>query len=93
MKKRIIEKNLKKYEISKIIHKYVDYDLNKKTISFLFYLNLLNFDISLSLSKEYDTDFGNIGKLSKFMNNIDNTTKFFTDFRIDEESLSFLIIK
>lgn len=78
----------KRYEISKVIHEYVDYDLNKKKISFLFYLNLLNFDISLSLSKEYDTDYGTIGKLSDFTNNIEITTKFFTDFGIDKEKLS-----
>lgn len=85
----IYKKKLKKrYEVSKVINEYVDYDLNKKTISFLFYLNLLNFDISLSYSKDYDTDFGNVGKLSQFMNNIDNATKFFTDFGIDKENLS-----
>jgi hypothetical protein len=85
----IYKKKLRKrYEISKVINEYVDYDLNKKTISFLFYLNLLNFDISLSYSKDYDTDFGNVGKLSQFMNNIDNATKFFTDFGIDKENLS-----
>ena len=78
----------KRYEISKVIHKYVDYDLNKKKISFLFYLNLLNFDISLSLSEEYDTDYGTMGKLSDFTNNIEITTKFFTDYGIDKEKLS-----
>ena len=85
----IYKKKLRKrYEISKVINEYVDYDLNEKKISFLFYLNLLNFDISLSYSKDYDTDFGNVGKLSQFMNNIDNATIFFTDFGIDKENLS-----
>ena len=82
-----INKLKRRYEESKDEQKYVDYDLNKK-ISFLFYINLLNFGLSLNLSDDYDTDFGTIGKLSKFINDIKNTMKFFTDFGIDEESLS-----
>jgi hypothetical protein len=40
------------------------------------------------LRSEYDTDFGTLGKLSEFMNDINKATKFFTDLGIDEESLS-----
>jgi len=82
-----IKKLKKRYEESKDEQKYVDYDLNKE-ISFLFYINLLNFGLSLNLRDGYDTDFGTIGKLSEFMNDIKKTMKFFTDFGIDEESLS-----
>ena len=83
------KKKLKKrYEESKVEQKYVNYNLNEKKISFLFYINLLNFDLSLNLRSEYDTDFGTLGKLSEFMNDIDKATKFFTDLGIDEESLS-----
>jgi hypothetical protein len=83
------KKKLKKrYEESKIEQKYVNYDLNEKKISFLFYINLLNFGLSLNLRSEYDTDFGTLGKLSEFMNDINKATKFFTDLGIDEESLS-----
>ena len=82
-----INKLKRRYEESKDEQKYVDYNLNKK-ISFLFYINLLNFGLSLNLRDGYDTDFGTIGKLSEFMNDIKNTMKFFTDFGIDEERLS-----
>ena len=82
-----IKKLKKRYEESKIEQKYVNYDLNEKKISFLFYINLLNFDLSLNLRCDYDTDFGTVGKLSEFMNDIKKTIKFFTDFGIDEESL------
>jgi hypothetical protein len=78
----------KRYKHSKVEQEYVNFDLNEKKISFLFYVNFLNFDVSLDLKSEYDTDYGTVGKLSKFMNNIDNTTKFFTDFGIDKENLS-----
>ena len=61
--------------------------MNEKKISFLFYINLLNFGLSLNLRDDYDTDFGTVGKLSEFMNDIKKTIKFFTDFGIDEESL------
>ena len=44
--------------------------------------------MSLNLRSDYDTDFGTVGKLSEFMNDIDKETKFFTDFGIDKESLS-----
>ena len=82
------KKKLKKrYEESKVEQKYVNYDLNEKKISFLFYINLLNFGLSLNLRDDYDTDFGTVGKLSEFMNDIKKTIKFFTDFGIDEESL------
>jgi hypothetical protein len=83
-----IKKLKKRYEESKDEQKYVNYDLNEKKISFLFYINLLNFDLSLNLRSDYDTDFGTLGKLSEFMNDIKKTIKFFTDFGIDEESLS-----
>ena len=83
------KKKLKKrYEESKDEQRYVDCNLNEKKISFLFYINLLNFDLSLNLRSEYDTDFGTVGKLSDFMNDINKATKFFTDLGIDEESLS-----
>ena len=83
------KKKLKKrYEESKVEQKYVNYDLNEKKISFLFYINLLNFGLSLNLRDDYDTDFGTLGKLSEFMNDIKKTIKFFNDFGIDEESLS-----
>ncbi len=36
---------------------------------------------------DYDTDFGTIGKLSEFINDIDKTIKIFTDLGIDKESL------
>jgi len=78
----------KRYKHSKVEKEYVNCDLNEKKISFLFYVNFLNFGISLDLKSEYDTDYGTVGKLSKFMNNIDNTIKFFTDFGIDKEKLS-----
>lgn len=78
----------KRYEQSKDEQKYVDCNLNEKKISFLFYINLLNFDLSLNLRSDYDTDFGKIGKLSEFMNDIDKATKFFTDLGIDKENLS-----
>ena len=78
----------KRYEQSKDEQKYVDCNLNEKKISFLFYINLLNFDLSLNLRSEYDTDYGTVGKLSEFMNDIDKATKFFTDLGIDEESIS-----
>jgi hypothetical protein len=82
------KKKLKKrYEESKVEQKYVNYDLNEKKISFLFYINLLNFGLSLNLRDDYDTDFGTVGKLSEFINDIKKTIKFFTDFGIDEESL------
>jgi len=85
----IDKKKLKKrYEESKVEQKYVNYDLNEKKISFLFYINLLNFGLSLNLRDVYDTDFGTIGKLSKYMNDIDKATKFFTDLGIDKENLS-----
>ena len=85
-----IEKNKlkKRYEESKVEQKYVDCNLNEKKISFLFYINLLNFGLSLNLRSDYDTDFGTVGKLSEFMNDIKKTIKFFTDFGIDEENLS-----
>jgi len=83
-----IKKLKKRYEQSKVEQKYVNYDLNEKKISFLFYINLLNFDLSLNLRSDYDTDFGTVGKLSEFMNDIDKATKFFTDLGIDKESLS-----
>ena len=60
----------KRYDESKVEQKYVNYDLNEKKISFLFYINLLNFGLSLNLRSEYDTDFGTIGKLSEFINDI-----------------------
>lgn len=82
-----INKLKKRYEESQVEQKYVNYDLNEKKISFLFYINLLNFDLSLNLRSDYDTDFGTVGKLSEFMNDIDKETKFFTDFGIDKESL------
>ena len=78
----------KRYKHSKVEKEYVNCNLNEKKISFLFYVNFLNFGISLDLKSEYDTDYGTVGKLSKFMNNIDNTIKFFTDFGIDKEKLS-----
>jgi len=78
----------KRYEQSKVYQKYVDCNLNEKKISFLFYVNLLNFDVRLNLKSEYDTDFGTVGKLSEFMNDIDKATKFFTDLGIDKENLS-----
>ena len=82
------KKKLKKrYEESKVEQKYVNYDLNEKKISFLFYINLLNFGLSLNLRDDYDTDFGTVGKLTEFMNDIKKTIKFFTDLGIDEESL------
>ncbi len=77
----------KRYEESKVEQKYVNYDLNEKKISFLFYINLLNFGLSLNLRSDYDTDFGNVGKLSDFINDIDKAIKFFTDFGIDKESI------
>ena len=52
-------------------------------------MNLLNFDVNLSLKKEYDTDFGSVANLTEFINNIEKAKKFFTDFGIDKESLSF----
>ena len=82
-----IKKLKKRYEESKDEQKYVNYDLNEKKISFLFYINLLNFGLSLNLRDDYDTDFETVGKLSEFMNDIKKTIKFFTDFGIDEESL------
>jgi hypothetical protein len=78
-----------KYEHSKVEQKYVNCDLNKTKISYLFYVNLLNFDVNLSLKKEYDTDFGSVANLTEFINNIEKAKKFFTDFGIDKESLSF----
>ena len=83
-----IKKLKKRYEESKVEQKYVNYDLNEKKISFLFYINLLNFGLSLNLRSDYDTDFGTVGKLSEFMNDIDKATKFFTDLGIDKERLS-----
>ena len=56
--------------------------------SIVFLKIAVNFDLSLNLRSDYDTDFGTIGKLSEFMNDTKNTMKFFTDFGIDEESLS-----
>lgn len=53
----------------------MNYDLNEK-ISFSFYINLLNFGLSLNLRSDYDTDFGTVGKLYEFMNDIDKATKF-----------------
>jgi hypothetical protein len=82
------KKKLKtRYEQSKVEQKYVNCDLNEKKISFLFYINLLNFGLSLNLRSEYDTDFGTIGKLSEFINDINKTIKIFTDLGIDEKSL------
>ena len=78
----------KRYEQSKDEQKYVDCNLNEKKISFLFYINLLNFGLSLNLRSEYDTDYGTVGKLSEFMNDIDKATKFFTELGIDEEIIS-----
>jgi hypothetical protein len=78
----------KRYKHSKVEQEYVNCNLNEKKISFLFYVNFLNFDVSLDLKSEYDTDYGTVGKLSEFMNNIDKTTKFFTDFGIDKKDLS-----
>ena len=78
-----------KYENSKIEQKYINCDLNKTKISYLFYINLLIFDVNLSLKKEYDTDFGTIANLTEFINNIEKAKKFFTNFGIDKESLSF----
>ena len=77
-----------RYEHSKVEQKYVNCDLNNKNISFTFYYNLLNFEVSINSQKEYDTDFGTVGKLSEFMTNITKTTKIFTDLGIDKESLS-----
>ena len=45
--------------------------------------------VNLSLKKEYDTDFGSVANLTEFINNIEKAKKFFTDFGIDKESLSF----
>jgi hypothetical protein len=56
-----------KYEHSKIEQKYINCDLNKTKISYLFYVNLLIFDVNLSLKKEYDTDFGTIANLTEFI--------------------------
>jgi len=78
----------KRYKHSKVEQEYVNYNLNEKIISFLFYVNFLNFDVSLDLKSEYDTDYGTVGKLSEFMNNIDKTTNFFTNFGIDKKNLS-----
>lgn len=78
-----------KYENSKIEQKYINCDLNKTKISYLFYVNLLIFDVNLSLKKKYDTDFGTIANLTEFINNIEKAKKFFTNFGIDKESLSF----
>jgi len=78
----------KRYKHSKVEQEYMNCNLNEKKISFLFYVNFLNFDVSLDLKNEYDTDYGTVGKLSEFMNNIDKTTKFFTDFGIDKKDLS-----
>ena len=77
-----------RYEHSKVEQKYVNCDLNEKKILFSFYYNLLNFDVNLNSKKEYDTDFGTVGKLTDFINNIEKSTKFFTDFGIDKENLS-----
>ena len=56
--------------------------------SIVFLKIAVNFDLSLNLRSDYDTDFGTVGKLYEFMNDIKKTIKFFTDLGIDEESLS-----
>ena len=56
--------------------------------SIVFLKIAVNFDLSLNLRDDYDTDFGTVGKLTEFMTNIEKTIKFFTDFGIDKESLS-----
>ena len=78
----------KRYKHSKVEQEYINCNLNEKKISFLFYVNFLNFDVSLDLKSEYDTDYETVGKLSEFMNNIDKTTNFFTNFGIDKKNLS-----
>jgi hypothetical protein len=73
------KKNLiKKYKQSS--YNYVNCNLNKIKISFLFYVNLLQSGISVNS--------GNTKNLSNFVYNIDRAINFFNNFGIDKEKLS-----
>jgi hypothetical protein len=77
-----------RFEQSKIKQKYINCDLNKTKISFLFYVNLLNYDVRINTKKENDTDFETISNLTEFINIIEKAKQFFSHFGIDNKNLS-----